>query len=305
MTGAPLSGASPPPPVSRALYVRGVTLVLLAGVVWSSSGIVIRNIEAAGAWQISFYRSAALIPTVLLMILARHRGRTAAAFRGLGASGTVGAAALATSFVATIFSLTHTTVANTLFILSAAPFFAAVLGWLVLGERVSARTWGWIAVALAGVGLMVGEGWQGGSPFGTLIALPIPIGFATFVVCLRRGRAADMTPAVVLAGAFALGLSGLMAEGLAIGARDLVLSLFLGAGQIGFGLILFTLGSRHLKAVESALLALSEVVLGPFWVWLWVDETPSALTLAGGVLVLAAVVCQSLSGARAGGPASS
>jgi drug/metabolite transporter (DMT)-like permease len=270
-------------------------------VVWSSAGIVVRIIESAGPWQISFYRSAGLIPTMLLTIVARHGRRAPAAFRAIGASAVVGAAALAISFTANIFSLVHTTVANTLFILSTAPFFAAVLGWLVLNERVPVRTWAAMTAALAGVGIMVGEGFRSGSPFGTLIALPIAVGFAAFIVCLRRGRTADMTPAVCLAGAIGLALSGIMADTLAVGGRDLLLCLLLGAGQIGLGLILFTLGARHLKAVESSLLALSEVVLGPLWVWLGVGETPSSATLAGGVLVLLAVVFESVSGARGAG----
>jgi drug/metabolite transporter (DMT)-like permease len=47
--------------------------------------------------------------------------------------------------------------------------------------------------------------------------------------------------------------------------------------------------SRYLPPAEVALLTLLEVVLGPLWAWLGVGETPSAATLAGGTIVLAAV----------------
>ena len=60
--------------------------------------------------------------------------------------------------------------------------------------------------------------------------------------------------------------------------------------QIGFGLIAYTAGSRYLPAAELALLSLTEVLLGPIWVWLGVGEVPSRPTLIGGAIVLAAVV---------------
>ena len=67
---------------------------------------------------------------------------------------------------------------------------------------------------------------------------------------------------------------------------------------LGLGLTCFTLGARHVPAVEMTLLSLTELVLGPLWVWLGVGEVPSAPTLAGGAMVLAALTYQALSGAR-------
>ncbi len=72
----------------------------------------------------------------------------------------------------------------------------------------------------------------------------------------------------------------------------------MGAVQIGAGLLVYTAGSRHLPAAELALLALTEVVLGPVWVWLGIGETPSLATLLGGAIVLGAIVGNALSGLR-------
>jgi drug/metabolite transporter (DMT)-like permease len=49
------------------------------------------------------------------------------------------------------------------------------------------------------------------------------------------------------------------------------------------------IASRTLPAAEVALLSLLEAVLGPLWAWLGVGETPGAATLAGGMIVLAAI----------------
>ncbi|MEE8545393.1 MAG: EamA/RhaT family transporter, partial [Alphaproteobacteria bacterium] len=67
-----------------------------------------------------------------------------------------------------------------------------------------------------------------------------------------------------------------------------------GTVQIGCGMIAFTIGSRHVPAALLGLLAMTEVALGPIWVWLGVGEVPSWLTLAGGAVVLSAVVTQAV-----------
>jgi drug/metabolite transporter (DMT)-like permease len=66
----------------------------------------------------------------------------------------------------------------------------------------------------------------------------------------------------------------------------------LGAGQIGLGLVLLTIGARLIPAAQVALITLLEVVLGPLWVWLASSEQPDTATLAGGAVVIAAIVIQ-------------
>ena len=77
-----------------------------------------------------------------------------------------------------------------------------------------------------------------------------------------------------------------------MGQRDLALLVFLGVGQMGLGLLLFTMGARLIVASEVALITLLEVVLGPFWAWVAVGETPALMTVVGGVVVVVAVLVQ-------------
>ena len=66
----------------------------------------------------------------------------------------------------------------------------------------------------------------------------------------------------------------------------------LGVGQMGLGLAFLTLGARLIPAAEVALITLLEIVLAPLWVWLTISETPATATLAGGVVLIAAVILQ-------------
>ena len=84
--------------------------------------------------------------------------------------------------------------------------------------------------------------------------------------------------------------------GFEISAHDLLLCAIYGAVVVGCGLIVYTIGSRHVPAVQLTLLSLTEVVLGPVWVWFGVGEVPSFPTLLGGAIVLASVAGLALYG---------
>ena len=293
---------APAAPARDPLYLRGVGLVLVSGCVLSIAGIVVRLMDSANEWQILFYRSLSLIATLLLVLALRNRGRVLQAFRVAGMTGVVGGLFLSLAFTGFIFSLTHTTVANSLFLLSVSPFMAAALGWIVLGERVRRATWLAICIAVAGVGVMVVEGIGSGGLLGNVTALGSALGFAGFTVALRWGKTRDMLPTVCIAalitGAVAAVMAPTLGSGFAISPHDLLLCFVLGAVQLGLGLAIYTLGSRHVPAAELSLLSLTEVVLGPVWAWFGVGEAPSELTLFGGAIVLAAIAVHALSGLR-------
>ena len=68
--------------------------------------------------------------------------------------------------------------------------------------------------------------------------------------------------------------------------------------QVGTGLAVYTIGSKVVPAAELALLSMSEVVLGPFWVWIVLGETVAPYTLMGGAVLLSALAGNALSGIR-------
>ena len=101
-----------------------------------------------------------------------------------------------------------------------------------------------------------------------------------------------MAPATCLSQALVFVCAAPFASTAEVGPKDLALLAGLGVGQIGLGLIFLTIGARLIPAAEVALITLLEIVLGPLWVWIVLGEQPSATTLAGGAIVLAAVVIQ-------------
>jgi drug/metabolite transporter (DMT)-like permease len=280
------------------LYARGVMLVLLAGIFWSLAGIFLRNLEAATAWQVIVYRSGSFALMLGIILAARYRGRLGGVVRRIGGIGVFGGLAMGTAFTGMVMSMMHTTVANALFIFATAPFFAALLGWLILRERVPALTWAAIAAALTGVGIMVADGLTGDGMTGILWSLTMPLAFAALIIALRRKREVDMLPMVCLGGIVSALAGAALADSLAISLHDLAICVILGTVQIGCGMLAFTAGARHVPAAELGLLAMTEAVLGPIWVWLGVGEVPSGLTLVGGAVVMSAIVAQAVWGMR-------
>jgi drug/metabolite transporter (DMT)-like permease len=283
-------------------YVNGVILVLLAGVFWSSMGIGIRLIEEANVWQILLYRSSALAAFLFVIISFRSGNKPIRAIRKAGIAGAIGGVGLVVAFAGGIYALQTTSVANAMFLFAAAPFLAAFLGWIILRENVRKATWIAMLVAMVGIAIMVLNGMSAGRLVGNLSAILSAAGFAMFTIALRWGKLEDMMPAVFLAGIFALVTSALVCwfEGFSftIPANDIAVALALGVFQVGLGLTIFTIGSKVVPAAELALLSMTEVLLGPFWVWLFLGETADFYTLAGGAVLMLAIAGNALSGLR-------
>jgi len=284
-------------------YGLGVGLVVLAGLIWSTQGLIIRQIDSTSTWAILFWRSAGTLPVLFLFITLSSRGRPFASLRKAGIAGVIGGLGLVFAFAGSIYSMQATTIANAVFLFSASPFFAAILGWLILGERVRQATWAAIALAVAGMFIMVREGLSAGALDGNIAALTSALGFAAFTIALRWHRLEDMLPAILLGAAFSMvvaaGVQGVEGQSLMLSPRDIAISMALGGGIVGLGLSMYTLGSRVIPAAELTLLSQIEVLMSPVWVWLFLDEKATAGTFLGGAVLTAAVVFNGLAGARA------
>ncbi|MDT8855044.1 EamA family transporter [Paracoccaceae bacterium Fryx2] len=280
----------------------GVFFVFAAGVLWSTVGLGIRMIEDAVVWQILLYRSIAMSLFLYVVIRVRSGESPFVQVRRTGFPSVIAGLSLVAAYSGGIYSIQNTSVANAMLLFATAPFMAAVLGWIILRERVRVATWVAIAVAIGGIAIMVAD--MSGSVVlkGSLAALGSAFGFAVFTVALRWGRTGEMLPSVFLSGLFAIvvtfGICQFSGLSVALSLNDGAISMGMGVFQVGAGLILYTLGSRSLPAAELALLSLAEVLLGPLWVWLFLGETASFNTLIGGAVLLAAIVGNAVSGKR-------
>ena len=291
-----------PPTLAVDTHKHGLLFVFAAGVLWSTVGLGIRMIEDAAVWQILLYRSISMSLFLYMVIRLRSGESPFLQIRRIGLPGVVAGLSLVAAYSGGIYAIQNTSVANAMLLFATAPFMAAVLGWLVLREPVRAATWIAIAVALGGILIMVSDKTGDVAVQGSLAALGSALGFAVFTVALRWGRSGEMLPSVFLSGLFAIvitfGICQILELSVVLSLQDGGVAMGMGVFQVGAGLILYTLGSRSLPAAELTLLSLAEVLLGPLWVWLFLNETASLNTLVGGAVLLMAIAGNAVSGKR-------
>ena len=270
-----------------------LALMVVAPVLWSTAGVLTRQMQSAGAFEMAFWRSSFAAAFVFCALLLLQRRGPWPALRAAGVAGLVSGAMWAVMFTLFIVALTLTTTANVLVMSSLGPLCTALLAFLVLREPVPARSWLAILAASAGMVAMFGAGYSAGEPrhlAGMALALAIPIAGAVNLVTLRKSSAhLDLMPAVMLGALISAAVTLPWALPFQASGRDLLVLATLGVFQLGVPCMLLVLVSRTLTSPEIALLALLEVVLGPLWAWLGAGEAPGAATLAGGAMVLAAL----------------
>lgn len=206
-----------------------------------------------------------------------------------------------------IHAIQSTTVANAVFLFAVAPYFTAILAWVLLAEPVRKATWIALTVAAFGLAIMVREGLAAGALAGNAAAAGSALGFAIVTVSLRWGKRDDMLPAVLISALLAILLLFFLCLALdwspVLSPWDVGVTASMGVFQRGLGLTPYTIGSKAIPAAELTLLSMTEVMLGPFWVWLIPGETASGWTFSGGSILLAAIAGNAVSGLRHRPPA--
>ena len=280
-------------------YRLALLLVIASSVGNSGSGLILRSMDSADGWQVVFWRSCFLTLALGTVFVVQSGWRVRAAMRELRPWALLGSLCIASVNTCFILALTLTTVANTMFMMSGAPFFAALLGWLVLGERVERGVWLAMGVALVGMGVMVWDGLGAGTLLGNALAVATAFCFGAFVVILRKGRTTNMLPIVILGTVLAaINAAVLSGWAFSISWHDVALLFLWGALLAGTVHAIFTWASRHVPGAELTLLVLIEFILSPLWVWLVIDEQPSLATLIGGALVMASVASRAIASFR-------
>jgi drug/metabolite transporter (DMT)-like permease len=296
------SGSSPGAghAAERAQHLRGLIFCSLAAIIWSTGGAIVRTV-GADAWTTIFWRSLFAAAFLAGLLLVRERRRFFKVFLEAPWASIGMGLCFCTASTCFVIALEYTTVAKLLFLQGISPFIAAVASWAILREKVGPRTWGAMAVALAGIGIMEIEAFtSGGSLIGDLLGLAIGAAFAGATVIVRSNRKVRMIPAALYATIFAGTIALTQAPTLAVTSHDLPYLFFFGFGQLGLGMALYTSGARHIPAAEAALAALLEPALGPIWVWLIYAENPGMYAIVGGAILIGSLIVHSLYDLHAG-----
>lgn len=273
---------------------QALLLMVFVPFLWSLAGIFTRQLSAIDGVEVVFWRSLFTALFVALYLLFFRKKRFLAGLKNMGFSGFLSSIMWAVIFTCFMLSLALTTVANTLVVGSITPLLTAFFSWLFLGQKTSIRCWMAIFIAFLSV-VWIFAGNSGGLTdnhlTGLFFALAVPFAYATnFVILSKAGKTIDMMPSIFLGGVLSFLMMTPLVFPLEATVKDIGILALLGVFQLGVPSLLLIYVSRFLLPAEMALFAMLEIVLGPLWVWIGMNEVPSKETLIGGSIVLLCII---------------
>jgi drug/metabolite transporter (DMT)-like permease len=275
---------------ARSQHRLGIALVVAAAIAWSTAPLFTRLLPY-DSWTILFWRGlfgGGMI--MVLMVLLQGRAGLRDLTR-IDKNGWLVALFSTLAMIAFIPSLQLTDVSNVAIIIATGPFLAAALAWVWLREIPHLRTMLASIVALCGVMIIVGSARSDSDVLGIALACFMALAIAAMTVMVRRHRDTSMVAAAAMSNILGSVISIPFAHGIAgITGFDLLILAMFGCFQVAIGLTLFFLGSRLLPSGQAALISTLETPLMPFWIWVGFAEVPTLRVLAGGALVMGAVI---------------
>ena len=274
-------------------YLFGIACCCLATLGWSLSGLFVRWMPELDGWGVNGYRAPATAVCLLIYLALRYRSelprhlwpRQPQALLAVGVFFGVGS----TLYVSAV---TIGSVASVSVLGATSPFFAAMLAWLVMRERASAVSLAATVIALVGVAIVVQAEMTAMATglAAAVISLGYAFCFAGQTVWLRRYRDVEMIPGIVLGGLMVFAFVTIFIGLPVVPLWQIGLIALMGLVQLALPIIAFAEGAKHVPVVPAMLIAMADVVLNPFWVWLVHGEQPPVGTVGGGALIISAII---------------
>ena len=274
--------------------IPGYILCLAGAFFLSWGGLLIREWEGEDIWQILFWRAFFFSITLSLFLYSTYKNEALNIIKKSGIPGIVGGIAMAIGFTAYVFAMSETTVANVLFIISTQTIWLTIFGYLFLKEKISLKTFFSIILAMTGIAVMIGGSLDTGSLFGNLVALFIPINFAFLILLIRKFSQLDLVPALFYGGIIIMIVAFFMSDTILVSKNNLLVGFLLGTFQHACGFICIVIGARSTPAAVVGLLMLFETLLGPLWVYIFLNEIPPVSVFIGGSIIVIAVIFKTL-----------
>jgi drug/metabolite transporter (DMT)-like permease len=276
-------------------HTRAVGQLLVAALLWSTAGVLIKGI----AWPpLAVAGGRGIIAALFLLATSRGLKFTWSRVQVGAALAYVGCT------VTFVVANRLTTAANAILLQYTAPVWVALAGAWFLGERPTRADWWAIAATFAGMSLFFADELRLTSIVGNLIGALSGVCFAAMAILMRKQKDSSAVESIILGNlfAFVIGLP-FIATAPALPARGWIMLLVLGVLQLGLSYRLYSRAIRHVTALEAVLIPVVEPILNPVWVLLFVGERPGPLALVGGGIVLGAVTLRAVASVRSARPA--
>ena len=278
--------------------LAGQGAVLATAFFWSTSGLVIKLIN----WHPVVIASLRSLVAVLFLLIVRLISPPPKGVKNPPFPLWAGAFANAFTMLLFVTANKLTTSANAILLQYGAPVWAALLGWWLVKEKPRWEHWGALVLVIGGLLLFFRDslGLGSGAFMGDELAVLSGVTFGAHSVFLRMMKNGNPRDSILLSHliCFIAGLPFIFLYPPAFSVSSVLPLVYMGVIQIGVAAVLFSYGIKRISAVQAMLTATAEPVLNPLWVLIVTGEKPSHAALAGGAIIVIAVVASSLVGMR-------
>mgnify|MGYP001160237919 FL=1 len=271
---------------------KGSLLAFIAVMLITPDSIFIRlsNIET---WGMLFYRGAIPFVVVLIGLTFFYKNNLLKALVGIGYPGIFYVISFSICNITFIISIQNTNVANTLVMIAMAPMLSAILGSIFLKEIPDRKTWIAIIVTLVAVSYIFHDSIEMGNFYGDLFGLITAFGLACNAVIARFAKNRDLVPSAVIGKLCVAIFAFFFVDTFSLVGTDLIFVPLMCVMCVAIPFVLVTIAPRFIPAEEVNLFFLLETIIGPFWVWLIINEQPTIETIQGGSIILLTIAIHS------------
>ena len=264
---------------------KGIALAFFGVLMITPDSLFIRLVSI-DSWGLIFYRGAIPFICLLVGLLFVYKKKFLSIFYAIGLAGLLNAIIVALMNISFIISIQNTNVANTLIMISLAPFTAAILSSIFLKEHPKFRTWLAMILCFLCVLFIFNDSYEANRLFGDFFGFITAILVGASSVVIRYAKIVNFLPSLLLGKLFTFLIAMLFVQSIYLEGINLYLIIIMGIFLVTLPLTFLTLAPRYIPAHEVQLFFILETALGPLWVWLIIHEEPTIKTITGGVLII-------------------
>ena len=269
------------------------SLLAFVGVLFITPDSLFIRLSNLETWGLLFYRGSIPFLVVLLGLLLFYKSNFIKALFNIGYVGLFYILSFSTCNITFIISIQNTNVANTLIMVALAPILSAVLATIFLKEKTDKETWIAIFITFFAVAYIFYDSLKIGNFLGDIFGFVTALGLAINANLARYAKKVDLVPSAVLGKLCVAVFAFFFVENFELNGADLVIIPLMCIMCVAIPFVLVTIAPRFISAPEVNLFFLLEVIIGPIWVWMIINERPSLDTIIGGTIIIVTIAIHS------------
>ena len=269
--------------------IKGPLFITAAAILWSTGGLLVKM----NTWDTMVILGMRSFFAAIVLVLYMRRPRIT-----FSPSVIIGAVCLSVTNFFFVFCTQLTTAANAIVLQYTMPVFVLIISAIFFKKRMRLLDIVSVLLVFAGIALFFLDQLRPTALLGNILACLSGITFSGLFLVKQM-------PNTKPEEAFLLGFLINIVVSLPFIFTSITFEpvswisiVILGVLQQGLGFVFFTIGIKHVQPVAASLIATTEPLLNPLWVFLILGEIPGPWALAGGAIVIVTITVYNIIAAK-------